>query len=150
MKTVARNKKALHDYEILEKVEAGIELRGTEVKSLRAGRVNLMDSYATVSDGELFLHHMHVAPFEQASRLNNHDPYRKRRLLLHKKEIMRLRAAVEQKHLTVIPLTVYFDRQWVKLEMGLCKGRRKYDKRQKLAKDESKKRLAQLMKSVRR
>ncbi len=149
MKIIARNKKAFHDYEVLEKFEAGVELRGTEVKSIRAARINLLDSYALCVDGELFLHHMHISPFEQGS-IFNHDPYRKRKLLLHRKEIVRLGSDVEKRHLTLIPLTVYFKDKWVKIELGLCKGRKKYDKRQKIAADESKRRLANVMKDARR
>ncbi len=149
IKIIARNRKAFHDYEVIEKIEAGIELQGTEVKSIRAGRVNLLDSYAAYVRGELLLNHMHISPFEQGNRFN-HEPYRTRKLLLHKKEIARLRIEVERKHLTLIPLSVYFKRQWVKMELGLCKGRKKYDKRQKIAAEESKKRLANVMKYAQR
>lgn len=145
MKIIARNKKALHDYDVLEKTETGIELRGTEVKSIRAGGINLLDSYAVCSNGECIIHHMHISPFDKGNRFN-HDPYRPRKLLLHKKEITRLRIEVERKQLTLIPLSVYFKEQWVKLELGLCKGRKKYDKRQKIAEAESKRRLAGIMK----
>jgi len=149
MKIIARNRKAFHDYEVLEKIETGIDLRGTEVKSIRAGKVNLKDSYAVRIKGELFLHHMHISPFEKGN-IHNHDPYRTRKLLLHRKEILHLGNEIEKKHLTLIPLSVYFKKQWVKLELGLCRGRKKYDKRQKIAADESKKRLAKVMKYSRR
>ena len=145
MKIIARNRKAWHNYEVLEKIETGIELEGTEVKSIRAGKINLLDSYAVCKTGELFLNHMHISPFEQGNRFN-HDPYRIRKLLLHKKEILRLAGEIERKHLTLIPLSVYFKKQWVKIEIGLCRGRKKYDKRQKIAANESKKRLANVMK----
>ena len=145
MKIIAKNRKAFHDYEILEKIEVGIELKGTEVKSIRAGRINLLDSYAVCSRGELLLNHMHISPFEQANRFN-HDPYRTRKLLLHKKQINHLRNEIERKQMTLIPLSVYFKKQWVKLEMGLCRGRKKYDKRQKIRAKESKKSLANVMK----
>lgn len=149
MKVIARNKKASRDYEILEKIQSGIELQGTEVKSIRAGRINLLDSYAVCHHGELFIYRMHISPFEQAS-FYSHDPYRTRKLLLHKKEIVRLCSQVERKHLTLIPLAVYFKRQWVKIELGLCRGHKKYDKRQKIAAEENKKRLAAVMKNARR
>jgi len=145
MKIIARNRKAYHNYEVLEKIETGIELEGTEVKSIRAGKINLLDSYAVCKNGELFLNHMHISPFEQGNRFN-HEPYRMRKLLLHKKEILRLAGEIERKHLTLIPLSVYFKKQWVKIEIGLCRGRKKYDKRQKIAANESKKRLANVMK----
>lgn len=145
MKIIARNKKALHNYDVLEKIEAGLELAGTEVKSVRAGRINLLDSYAICREGELYLHHMHISPFEQGSHYN-HDPYRVRKVLLHKKEIRRLRGEIERKHLTLIPLSVYFKKQWVKMELALCRGRKKYDKRQKIAEKDSRKRLKQVMK----
>ncbi len=145
MKIIARNRKAYHNYEVLEKIETGIELEGTEVKSIRAGKINLLDSYAVCKNGELLLNHMHISPFEQGNRFN-HEPYRMRKLLLHKKEILRLAGEIERKHLTLIPLSVYFKKQWVKIEIGLCRGRKKYDKRQKIAANESKKRLANVMK----
>jgi|GEM_PF-61684 len=146
-KIIARNKKAFHDYEIFEKIEAGIELRGAEVKSLRAGRINLSDCYALNQDGQLFVHHMHISPFEQANRFNQ-DPYRKRRLLLHRGEILKLSQQMEKKHLSLIPLSVYFKKQWVKVELGLCKGKRKYDKRQKIAAEESKKNLRTIIRAA--
>lgn len=148
MKIIARNRKAFHNYEVLEKIETGIELKGTEVKSIRAGRINLLDSYAVYCRGELFLNNMHISPFEQGNRFN-HEPYRTRKLLLHKKQVARLGSEVDRKHLTLIPLSVYFKNQWVKLELGLCRGRKKYDKRQKIAAKESKKRLANVMKFTR-
>ncbi len=148
MKLIARNKKALHDYEVLEKVEAGIELQGTEVKSARAGKVNLADSYATSSEGEVYVYHMHISPFESGNRFN-HDPYRKRKLLLHKSQILNWSREVDRQRLTIVPLSIYFDRQWVKVELGLCRGKRKYDKRQQIAKQESKRHLDRLMKSRR-
>ncbi len=144
-KIIARNRKAFHNYEVLEKIETGIELKGTEVKSIRAGRINLLDSYAVCGSGGLLLNHMHISPFEQGNRFN-HDPYRQRKLLLHKRQIIRLRKEIEKKKLTLIPLSVYFKKQWIKLELGLCRGRKKYDKRQKIAAKESKKRLANIMK----
>jgi len=143
MKIVARNRKAFHDYDILEKTIAGIELKGTEVKSIRAGRINLSDSYAAVIDNELFLHHLHISPYEQGT-IFNVDPYRKRKLLLHKKQIVKLRQEIEKKQLTIIPLMILFERQWVKVELGLCRGRKKYDKRRKIAEEQTKRRLKRL------
>jgi SsrA-binding protein len=147
-KTVAQNRKAFHDYEVLEKIEAGIELHGTEVKSIREGRINLLDSYAHCDDNELYVYHIHISHYQQGSSAN-HDPYRKRKLLLHANQIHRLSKEVEQKQLTLIPLQVYFKKQWVKVELGLCKGRKKYDKRQKIAAEESKRRLNQILKTHR-
>lgn len=145
MKIVTKNRKAYHNYEVIEKIEAGIVLQGTEVKSIRAGRINLLDSYGICTSGEIILNHMHISPFEQGNRYN-HDPYRARKLLLHKKQIVHLRNEIERKKLTLIPLAVYFKKHWVKLEIGLCRGKKKYDKRQKLSTDESKKRIANIMK----
>ena len=144
MTNVAQNRKALHDYEIIEKVETGIALTGAEVKSIRAGKVNLADSYAYCSKGEIFLSHLHISLYERQSRYTIPDPTRKRKLLLHKRQIEHLCSEVERKQLTLVPLSVYFKEQWIKIELGLCRGRKKYDKRQKIAEDESKRRLAQL------
>jgi|WetSurMetagenome_2_1015567.scaffolds.fasta_scaffold00060_10 SsrA-binding protein len=141
---LAQNKKAFHDFEILEKVEAGVALLGAEVKSARQGGISLADSFATCENGELFVHHMHISPYQQKG-FSVAEPYRKRKLLLHKSQIVRLASDVERKHLTIIPLKVYFDRQWVKMELGLCRGLKKYDKREKIAAEESKRRLAQVM-----
>jgi SsrA-binding protein len=145
MQIMARNKKATHDYEIVEKVVAGIALSGSEVKSIRAGNISLVDSFASCSHGEMFVNHMHIAPYGFAGSFTP-DSLRKRKLLLHKKEIVRLWGEMEKKHLTLIPLMVYFDKQWIKVELGLGKGLKKYDKREKIAAQDSKKRLAQLMK----
>ncbi|KMQ53057.1 single-stranded DNA-binding protein [Chitinispirillum alkaliphilum] len=148
MKTIARNKKAFHDYDILEKVEAGIVLSGSEVKSIRQGKINLLDSYAQCSRGELYIIHLHISPYGQ-SGMYTPDPYRRRKLLLHKKQIEHLCSEVERKQLTLIPLSVYFKDQYVKLQLGLCRGRKKYDKRQKIAEQESKRRISQLVKRSR-
>ncbi len=145
MQIMARNKKALHDYEIVEKIVAGVALSGSEVKSIRAGNISLSDSFASCSNGEMFVNHMHIAPYGFAGAFTP-DSLRRRKLLLHKKEINRLWGEMEKKHLTMIPLMVYFDRQWIKIELGLGKGLKKYDKREKMASQESKKKLAQLMK----
>jgi SsrA-binding protein len=144
MKIIAQNRKARHNYEILEKFEAGIALCGAEVKAIRAGKVSLSDCYAQCSAGEIFLHHMHISPYDHVS-YSVPDPYRKRKLLLKKKEVFYLNNEVERKQLTIIPLSLYFKRQWVKLEIALCRGRKKWDKRQKIAENESKRKIQQLL-----
>ncbi|MBN1576724.1 MAG: SsrA-binding protein SmpB [Chitinispirillaceae bacterium] len=144
MSIIAKNRKAFHDYEILEKFEAGIALCGAEVKAVRAGKVNLSDSYAHCSDGELFINHLHISSYTHVS-FRVPDPYRKRKLLLNKKEILHLDSEVERRQLTLIPLSLYFKKQWVKLELGLCRGRKKWDKRRKIAENESKRKIRQLM-----
>ena len=132
-----------NDYEILEKMETGINLTGSEVKSIRLGKINISEAYAQCHGGELFINNMHISPYDRQG-MYAPDPYRKRRLLLHKKEIIRLTAEVERKKLTLIPLSLYFKNQWIKIELGLCRGRKKYDKRAKIAEEDSKRRLAQL------
>src|SRR5512134_1691424 len=128
-KAVATNRKAYHDYFIEEKFEAGIILQGTEVKSLREGRVNLQDSYASVKDGEVFLYHCHISPYSHGN-IANHDPIRVRKLLLHKKEINKLLGKTQQKGLTLIPLRIYFSKRGhAKVELGLAKGKKLYDRR---------------------
>lgn len=128
-KVVATNRKAYHDYFIEEKFEAGMVLRGTEVKSLRDRRVNLQDSYASVKDGEVFLHHCHISPYSHGN-LMNHDPIRTRKLLLHRKEISKLLGKTQQKGLTLIPLRIYFSPQGrAKIELGLAKGKKQHDRR---------------------
>ena len=127
--TVARNKRARHDYHILETWEAGVVLSGTEVKSLRQGKASLVDAYATVRDGEVFLLNMHVAPYEQGNQFN-HDPTRTRKLLLHKKEIRRLIGGVERQGLTLVPLELFFNpRGKAKVTLALAKGKKQHDKR---------------------
>jgi SsrA-binding protein len=137
---VARNRKARHDYEISATIEAGIELRGSEVKSLREGKLNMADSYALWQGGSIILRNLHISPYKQASD-EPLDPMRARRLLLHKKEIAKLRARIEQKGMSLIPLEVYFKGKLVKIELGLGVGRKKYDKRQAIAKAESDRRI---------
>ena len=128
-KVVATNRKAYHDYFIEEKFEAGIVLKGTEVKSLRDRRVNLQDSYAGVKDGEVFLHHCHISPYSHGN-IMNHDPIRVRKLLLHKKEINKLLGKTQQKGLTLVPLRIYFsERGKAKVELGLAKGKKLHDRR---------------------
>lgn len=134
MKNIIQNKKARHDYAVLEHFEAGIELTGTEVKSCRAGGVSLTDAYAAVQDGQLLLQSAHIAPYEQGNR-NNHQPRRTRRLLMHKREILRLKKSVESKGLTLVPLSMYFnDKGKVKVELALCRGKNVHDKREAIKK----------------
>ena len=135
-KTVAQNKKAYHDYFVLEKLEAGIELFGTEVKSVRQGKINLKDSWCFVKDGEMFVNGMHISPYEQGN-IFNRDPLRTKRLLLHKKEINRYFGLTKQQGLTLIPLSVYFVKGRAKVEIGLCKGKKLYDKRAVAAKKDA-------------
>lgn len=134
---VAQNKKAYHDYFILETYEAGIELFGTEVKSIRKGKINLKDAWCSIENEELFVNGMHISPYEQGNIFNK-DPLRVRRLLMHKREIMRLFGTTKQQGLTLIPLSVYFLNGRAKLEIGLCKGKKNYDKRQDIAKKDAK------------
>ena len=133
---VAQNKKAYHDYFILEEYEAGIELFGTEVKSIRKGKVNLKDSWCNIVGGEIFANNMHISPYEQGNIINR-DPLRPKRLLMHKKEINRLYGTVKQEGLALIPLSVYFVKGKAKLKIGLCKGKKIYDKREAAAKKDA-------------
>lgn len=138
IKLVLKNKRAYHDFEIIQKYEAGIELKGTEVKSIRQGRCNIQDSYCTFlnpKSHELFLVNFHISPYEPASQFN-HDPRRPRKLLLHYKELTRLKTAVEQKGFTIIPLSIYFSGPYVKVEIALVKAKKKYDKRETIKKKE--------------
>lgn len=144
IKPVAQNKKAYHEYFVLEKYEAGIELFGTEVKSIRQGKVNLKDSWCSIKDGEIFVNGMHISPYEQGN-IFNRDPMRVKRLLLHKKEIRQLFAKTKQEGLTVIPLTLYFKNGRAKLEIGLCKGKKLYDKREVAAKKEAQRNIERSM-----
>jgi len=136
VKQVARNKKAYHDYFILEKFEAGIELFGTEVKSIRQGTINLKDAFCTVKNGELFVRGFHISPYEKGN-IFNRDPMRPKRLLMHKKEILRLYGRIKQDGLALIPLSVYFKDSRVKLELGLAKGKKLHDKRETAAQKDS-------------
>lgn len=128
-KIISDNRKARHEYAFLELFEAGIELRGTEVKSLRAGKGNIKDAYAKIENGEVFLYNMHISPYEMANRFN-HDPIRKRRLLLHKSEISKLFSKVREKGLTLIPTKLYFYGSLVKVELALAQGKKLFDKRE--------------------
>lgn len=144
IKIVAQNKKAYHDYFVLEKLEAGIELFGTEVKSIRQGKINLKDSWCFVKDGEMFVNGMHISPYEQGN-IFNRDPLRTKRLLLHKKEIRRFYANVKQEGLSIVPLSVYFSKGRAKVEIGLCKGKKLYDKREVAAKKDAQRDIARAM-----
>ena len=132
LKTISENRKARHDYFILESFEAGIELVGTEVKSIRRGGVNLKDSWCSIDDGELFVRGMHISPYDHGNVFNR-DPLRVRKLLLHKKEIMRLLGQLQQQGLTLIPISLYFKGSRVKMQLGLCKGKKLHDKRDDMA-----------------
>lgn len=145
IKLVAQNKKAGHDYFVLEKYEAGIELFGTEVKSVRQGRVNLKDSWCSIEKGEIFACGMHISPYEQGN-IFNRDPLRKKKLLMHKREIRRLYDKVRQEGLTIVPLSIYFLKGRAKLEIGLCKGKKNYDKRETAAKRDAKRDIERSMK----
>ncbi len=135
-KTIATNKKAYHEYFVLESFEAGISLSGTEVKSVRGGGVNLKDAWCSIDNGEMIIKQMHISPYEQGNIFNK-QPARNRKLLLHKREIMRLLGAVKQEGLALIPLSVYFKGSLVKVQLGLCKGKKLYDKRQAAAKKDA-------------
>ena len=145
IRTISQNKKAFHDYFVLESVEAGIELCGTEVKSLRKNGCNLKDSWCQIEDGELFVNGMHIAPYEQGN-IFNRDPYRVRRLLLHKKEIFRLFGKVKTDGLTIIPLSVYLKGSLFKVQIGLCKGKKLYDKRDAMAEKSAKRDIERALK----
>jgi len=149
IKVITDNRKAFHEYFILERLETGIELAGTEVKSIRSGHVNLGDSYAAVDNGELWLYGMHISPYEQGNRFNK-DPMRTRRLLAHKREIARLYGRVKQDGLTLVPTRLYFLNGRVKVEIALAKGKKNYDKRDAEAKREADRVIAQRIKSSRR
>lgn len=146
VKIAAQNRKAHHDYFVEDRYEAGIELFGTEVKSIRAGTLNLKDSYCIAKNGEIFLHGMHVSPYEHGN-IFNRDPVRPRRLLMHKREIRKLHALVKQDGYTLVPLSVYFKDSRVKVEVGLCKGKKNYDKRDAAAQRDAKREMDRAMKA---
>ena len=148
IKQVARNKKAFHEYFILEKYEAGVELFGTEVKSIRQGNVNLKDAFCVVKNGELFAHGMHISAYEKGN-IYNRDPMRPKRLLMHKREIMRLYGRIKQDGLALIPITVYFKDSRVKLELGLARGKKLHDKREAAAAKSSEREMDRHIKSIR-
>lgn len=145
IKEIAQNRKAFHDYFVLEKYEAGIELAGTEVKSVRAGQVNMKDAYCSIKNGELFLRGMHISPYEKGN-IFNRDPVRVRRLLMHKREINRLNSQVMQQGVALIPLSLYFKDSKVKVEIGVCKGKKLYDKREASAKKDAQRDMDRVMK----
>lgn len=144
-KTIAQNKKAHHDYFVIESMEAGIELVGTEVKSLRSGRVNLKDSWCSIVEGELFVNGMHISPYEQGNIFNK-DPMRVRKLLVHKREIMRLYGLIKQEGYSIIPISLYFKGSRVKMQIGLCKGKKLYDKRADIAAKDAKRNIERHLK----
>ena len=148
-KTIALNKKARHDYFIMESFEAGIELVGTEVKSIRTGGVNLKDSWCSIENGELIVKQMHISPYEHGN-IFNRDPLRERKLLMHKAEINRLFGLVKQREYTLIPLSLYFKGSRVKMQLGLCKGKKLYDKREDAAKRDAAREIDRVMKERRR
>ncbi len=149
IKIIAVNKKARFQYEIVETLEAGIWLQGTEVKSWRLGKVNLKDSYAAARNGEMYVYNMHISPYEPGT-IYNHDPVRDRKLLMHRQEIKRLKSKLEEKGMTLVPTKLYFSDGRVKLELGLARGKKLYDKRDEIAKRDEQRRLQRDIKEVRK
>ena len=145
VKEITSNRKAFHEYFVLERFEAGIELAGTEVKSTRAGNVNLKDAFCTIKDGELFVRGMHISPYEHGNIFNK-DPVRPRRLLMHKREIVKLNARIMQDGVALIPLSLYFKDSRVKVELGLCKGKKLHDKRDSEAERQTRRDIDRIMK----
>ena len=145
MKVITENRKARHDYTIEESFEAGIELKGTEVKSMRAGRANLKDSFAVIENGELYLYGMHISPYEHGN-IFNVEPMRPRKLLMHKKEIMRLLGKTKEQGLTLVPLKAYFKKDKIRIELALAKGKKLYDKREAAAEKTAKREIEKAMK----
>lgn len=148
-KTIAQNKKAFHDYFVLEKMEAGIELCGTEVKSIRQGKINLKESWCSIVNGELLVNGMNISPYEHGNIFNK-DPLRVRKLLMHKKEIMKLLGKLNQDGLALIPLSVYFKGSILKVQVGLCKGKKLYDKRNSMAEKSAKRKIERTLKEQNR
>lgn len=144
-KTIAENRQVRHEYFVLESFEAGIELTGTEVKSIRQGAVNLKDSWCSIENGELFIKQMHISPYEKGN-IYNRDPLRVRRLLMHKSEIHRLLGKTKQEGLTLVPISLYFKDSRVKVQLGLCKGKKLYDKREDAAKRDAKRTIDRAIK----
>lgn len=144
-KQIAKNRKAWHDYFIEESFEAGISLSGTEVKSIRQGATNLKDSYCTIKNGELYVRGMHISPYEKGNIFNK-DPLRDRKLLMHRREIRKLQAAVAQDGLTLIPLSVYLKNQYVKIQLGLARGKKLHDKRDDIARKDAKREIDRTLK----
>ena len=147
--TITVNRAARHEYFVLETYEAGIELYGTEIKSIRNGSVNLKESWADIQNGEVFVYGMHISPYEKGN-IFNRDPFRVRKLLLHRKEINKLMGKVKQDGLTLVPLSLYYKGQRVKLELGLCKGKKLYDKREDMAKRDAQRNMDRAMKDFNR
>ena len=145
VKEITSNRKAFHEYFVLERFEAGIELAGTEVKSIRAGNVNLKDAFCTIKDGELFVRGMHISPYEHGNIFNK-DPVRPRGLLMHKREIVKLNARIMQDGVALIPLSLYFKDSRVKVELGLCKGKKLHDKRDSEAERQTRRDIDRIMK----
>jgi len=145
IKIVSENRKAFHDYFIEDRVEAGIILTGTEIKSIRNGKVNLKDSYARLNNGEVWVHQMHISPYEQGNRYN-HDPLRQRKLLLHRAEINKLIGKIQLQGLTLIPIKIYLKQGMAKIELAVCQGKKNYDKRQVLAEREGKREIERALK----
>jgi len=144
-KILAQNKKARHDYFILEGYEAGIELVGTEVKSVKQGKLNLKESYVDIKNGQAYLIGAHISPYEQGN-INNKDPLRTRRLLLHKKEIMKLTGQLTEKGLTIVPLEVYMKRNWIKINIAVAEGKKNYDKRNSKLEADAKRKMQRVLK----
>ncbi|NLW01898.1 MAG: SsrA-binding protein SmpB [Clostridiaceae bacterium] len=149
IKTIVKNRKARHEYFIEEVFEAGIALTGTEVKSLRQGRANLHDSYAVIKDGEVFLYGLHISPYDQGNRFN-HDPVRVRKLLLNWFEINKLIGSTQKKGFTLIPLSLYFKKGLVKVELAVCRGKKLYDKRQDIARRDAAREIQRRLKDTAR
>ncbi len=147
MKIVSQNKKAYHDFFILETYEAGIELKGTEIKSVRKGSVNLKDSFIRIKNDEAFIENMHIAPYEQGNRFN-HEPLRTRKLLLHRKQIKKLQKEVKENGLTIVPTKLYFNTSKLKVEIALARGKKLYDKRQDLKEKDSKRDIERALKNA--
>lgn len=147
-KNIADNRRARHEYEVLEVFEAGIVLAGTEVKSMRQGRANLQDSFARVEMGELWLYNCHISPYDHGNRFN-HDPVRRRKLLMHHKQILKLKSRMQEKGLTIVPLKMYFKGNWAKVDLALARGKQLYDKRQDINKRETKRQLERIIKQSR-
>lgn len=145
-RTISLNRKAFHDYFVEETYEAGIELVGTEVKSLRQGAVNIKDSYCSIDEGELFVIGMHISPYEKGN-IYNKDPLRKRKLLIHKKEIIKLFSLVSKQGYSLVPISLYFKNSKIKMSVGLCKGKKLYDKREDIAKRDAKRNIDRAMKN---
>ena len=145
VKTVVTNRKARYEYHIEDTFECGIKLQGTEVKSVRLGRVNLKDSFALIENGEIFIYNMHISPYEFGNRAN-HEPERKRKLLMHKNEINRLFGKIREQGYTLVPLRLYFHRRWLKVELALAKGKKLYDKREAVAKKTANRQIERALK----